>query len=185
MKALRERALPAKRARRAAPGVATPLNLTGPLQGVRVRTAPPRSPYGILDCRLVLALDDFARIVARHDVVEIRIDNMYRPHARLPGRRKLSQHARGLAADIPSLVLGDGRTLEVKRDWHGTLGMPACGPDASPVDPTQETILLRNLLCETSRAGLFHHMLTGNDDAAHETHFHFDIQRRARRTGVR
>jgi len=65
-------------------GVDQPVRLTGPLHGVTFRTdesAAKResSPYEIADCRLVLALDDFAQILEKHDVVEVRHYSMYRP----------------------------------------------------------------------------------------------------------
>ena len=62
--------------RAAAPGVVTPLRLKGPLHGVMVRSGLPpperaKAALEIFDCRLVLALDDFAVMVAKHDVVEM------------------------------------------------------------------------------------------------------------------
>src|SRR5262245_54544588 len=53
--------------------VTTPVRGIGVLSGVRFRTLMTkpereRSPYEIFDCRLVLALDDFAKILRRHDI---------------------------------------------------------------------------------------------------------------------
>jgi hypothetical protein len=39
---------------------------------------------------------------------------------------------------------------------------------------------LRNIVCAAARAGLFHHVLTPNYDAAHRDHLHLDIKRDAR-----
>src|SRR5690606_561032 len=98
-KALRERKLPAEPTK-ALRGIATPLRLTGPIHGVRFVSPGKRSVYGALDCRLVLALAELARVLAELDVVEVYVDNLYRPNARLPGKKKKrSQHAHGLAAD--------------------------------------------------------------------------------------
>src|SRR6476469_3118389 len=49
-------------------GVLAPVRLTGPLHGVTYRSTLPEkqrasSPWEILDCRLVLALDDFAEVL--------------------------------------------------------------------------------------------------------------------------
>ena len=57
-------------------GVLAPVRLSGPLHGVAYHSTLPvrqraSSPYEILDCRLVLALDDFSAILAKHDVVEV------------------------------------------------------------------------------------------------------------------
>jgi hypothetical protein len=174
---LGRRKIAVKGAGRPAPGVATPVRLAGTLSGVRFSTPSGKSPYGILDCRLVLALEAFARVLARHDVVEARIDNLYRPRARLPGRKKPSQHSYGLAADIMGFTLKDGRKLVVERDFGGALGTPPCGPESRVEPPTEAGLLLRNLVCAVAREGLFHYMLTPNYNTAHRDHLHFDIKR--------
>jgi hypothetical protein len=173
---LERRKLPVKRLGETR-GIATPLRLTGALHGVRFVAPGGKSKFGWLDCRLALTLDELARVLARHGVVEIRVDSYYRPSARLPGRRIKSQHHYGLAMDVMSLRLDDGRTLDVERDWHGAPGTAACGPDAAPTEPTEATITLRNVVCEIVREGLFHHVLTPNYDAAHRDHLHLDIKR--------
>jgi len=184
-KQLRADSLPVKARRGRAAGVATPLLITGPMHGVRFATPPASTPFGVLDCRLALTLDRLAALLAQHDVVAVQVDNFHRPKARLPGRRKRSQHAYGLAADITAFRLGDGRRLVVERDWHAAIGDPVCGPDAVMTEPTDASIALRNLLCAVARAGLFHHLLTPSFDAAHRNHFHFDIKRDAKRRSLR
>lgn len=159
-------------------GISIPLRLAGALHGVRFVTPGAKSVYGMLDCRLVLALDDLAAVLERNEVVQVQVDNLYRPHAHLPGKkRKPSQHAYGLAIDLVALTLRDGRTLVVERDWHGAIGAPPCGPDATVPDTADETLRLRNLLCDVAREGLFHHILTPNYDLAHSNHWHLDIKR--------
>jgi hypothetical protein len=159
------------------PGVATPLRLSGALHGVRFRTPGVHSRYGVLDCRLVLALDDFANLLAELDVKEVHVDNFYRSHAHLPGRRdKPSQHAYGLAADIYGFVLRDGRSLVVERDWNGALGEDPC-EDARAREGSSEPAVLRSIVCGALERGLFHHLLTPNSNSAHHNHLHFDIAR--------
>ena len=182
---LRRRHLGTRNARVPTPGVALPLRLSSPLDGVRFVVPGGKSPYGVLDCRLLLTLHDLTKILKRHSVVEVRIDNFYRPRAHLPGRKKPSQHALGLAADIVSFTLDNGRSLLVERDWRGALGGAPCGPGSEPQEPTEETVALRNLVCDIARAGIFHHLLTPNFDAAHESHLHADIKRGDRYGGVR
>ena len=180
---LRKRKLSTKAAGSAS-GVGAPLRFAGPFQGVKFVT--PSSKYGVLDCRLALALDDMAKVLAPHGVVEVHVDNFYRPHARLPGRKnKASQHAYGLAIDILSLKLADGRKLSVEETWHGERGRPPCGPDATITEPSEEATLLRSLVCEVARGGIFHHLLTPSYDEAHKNHLHFDIKRGARELLVR
>lgn len=182
---LRKRGLPVRPVFRHTQGVATPLRLEGPLHGARFAVPGDKLVTGILDCRLALALDDFAAILARHDVAVVHVDNFYRPGARLPGSRRFSQHAYGLAADITRLDLNDGRVLDVERDWRGLVGEPPCGPDAHPHEPTVETIALRDLVCETARSGIFHFILTPGFNEAHRNHLHFDLQWKAPGMSVR
>jgi Extensin-like protein C-terminus len=173
------RKLEVKRWRGAALGVATPVRVKGPLGGVRFVTPGGKSPYGILDCRLALTLTELGQVLRRHGVVEVRVDNMYRPKARLPGRKKPSQHSYGLAIDLTRLKLDDGTELIVERDFQGEIGEPVCGKRAR-AELGAEAGKLRDLICDVARAELFHHILTPNHDAAHRDHFHLDIARGAR-----
>lgn len=178
---LARRKIQTQPASRPAAGVATPVRLAGPLHGVQFITPGRRSVYGTLDCRLALALDEFARILAEHDVAAVHVDNLYRPKARLPGRRhRKSQHAYGLAVDIVALTLRDGRRLDVEAHWTPTLQTPPCDDVADASERSAETLLLRTIVCTTARQGVFHHMLTPNYDLAHRNHLHFDIARNAR-----
>jgi hypothetical protein len=160
-------------------GVAGPVRVTAPLNGVRFVTPGAKSPYGILDCRLALALSDLAEVLKKHDVVEVRVDNMYRPHAHLPGKKKPSQHSYGLAIDMTRFKLTDGTELIVERDFEGAIGEPVCGAGAR-AELSVPGKQLRDLICDVARAELFHHILTPNHDAAHRDHFHLDIARNAR-----
>jgi hypothetical protein len=103
---------------------------------------------------------------------------MYRPRARLPGRRKKSQHAYGLAIDIYGFTLKDGTALVIERDFAGAIGGVPCGPEANVApDAPAATVSLRNLTCSIARARLFNHLLTPDYDAAHKNHLHADIAR--------
>jgi hypothetical protein len=185
-KELTKRGLPMKRDRGASPGIATALRFSGALDEIRFLTAPAPSPYRKFDCRLGLTMDDLAEILKAHGVVQLRVDNLYRPRARLPGRRsKKSQHAYGLAMDVTEFLLEDGRTLNVEHNWEPARGTPSCGPEVEIPEERELDILLRNLTCDIARSGLFHHMLTPNHDAAHENHLHLDIKRDERRLWIR
>jgi hypothetical protein len=177
---LKKRGLATKPAGLATPGVATPLRLPDKLQGIQFVTPGGRSKFGVLDCRLALALDELARLLERHRVSGVMIDNFYRPAARMAGTANKSQHAHGLAVDIMGFKLTDGRTLVIKQDWHGAIAEPVCGPGSRPVKPTREAIALWTLVCEIARERLFHHMLTPNNDTAHADHLHFDLKRDAK-----
>lgn len=173
--------LAVERDRRSRPGVGAPSRIVGPIHGVRFILPPKSSKFGVMDCRLVLALEEVTKVVSEYGVAAIRIDNSYRPHAHLPGSRRPSQHNYGLAADVMAFVLSDGRTLEIERDWPAARGEPACGPEARLSKDTAEALELRNIVCAIARAQIFHHMLTPNHDYAHRNHVHMDIQRGNRR----
>lgn len=160
-----------------------PLRFAGPFHGVKF--VAPGSKYGVFDCRLALALDDMAKLLVSHGVAEVHVDNSYRPKARLPGKKKASQHAHGLAVDIVAFKLSDGRKLSIEETWYGERGKPPCGPDAVITQPSEEASILRSLVCEVARQQIFHHLLTPNYDAAHRNHLHFDIKRGARSLVVR
>jgi hypothetical protein len=171
-----------------APGVATPLRLPKDVGGVVYRTEAPahlreRSPYDVFDCRLVLALSDFSRVLRAHDVDEVRLFSAYRPPGRQlrdgePGAR----HAGGLAIDARRFGkrLGAEQTarvwLDVERDFHGTLGASPCGPGAAPPSPaTPEARELRSIACEAADQHMFTSILTPSYDRAHRNHLHLEV----------
>ena len=158
------------------------MRITGPLRGVRFVTPGKKSIYGKLDCRLALVLDELAGVLERHGVASVRVDNLYRPRAKLPGRRTSSQHRYGLAVDVMAFELADGTTLSVESDWHGEIGSTPCGPEARLVDASPAAIALRNLVCDVARSALFHHILTPSYNDAHRDHVHLDIKRGEKRS---
>ena len=67
-----------------------PVRLAGKLHGVHIHSSLPEekratSAFEILDARLALALDDFAALLQRHDIVELIHFTMYRPNGLKPG----------------------------------------------------------------------------------------------------
>ena len=181
---VQKKKLPVKRDGRPTPGVATALRFTGPLHGVTFLAAGWKSPFGVMDCRLVLAFDQLAELLVEHDVTQVHIGTIYRKNSKF-GNNKLSQHAHGLAADIVAFKLADGRLLNIEHDFYGELGTPVCGPDSRVSEETSEAVALRNLICDIAQSGLFHYMLTPNYDQAHHDHLHVDIKRDATRTVIR
>lgn len=159
-------------------GVATPVRLTGELRGVRFIAPGKTSVYGMLDCRLAIVLDELSAMLAEQGVTAVHVDNFYRPRAHLPGSRKRSQHAYGLAIDIYGFTLSDGTTLVVERDFHGSIGHLTCGPEATiGAEGDANSITLRNLVCAIARTRVFNYLLTPDYDAAHRNHVHADIGR--------
>jgi hypothetical protein len=167
------------------PGVANPVRIGGPIGNVRFIAPGRKSVYGKLDCRLALVLASFAEILEAHGVATVLVDNLYRPRARLAGRRVKSQHRYGLAIDVMGFVLKDDSPLMIERDFGADIGRPPCGPKSTLPILTEASARLRNLVCDMVEAGLFHHVLTPNYNRAHRNHLHLDIKRGERRALVK
>lgn len=166
-------------------GVIAPLRLTGPLSGVTFRSVlPPAksriSPYDIYDCRLVLALDDFARMLAKRDIVEVIHLSVYRPVTTkwIPKGVAGKRHGGALAIDAAIFKTKDGRRLSVEKDFHGRIGARPCPAPESASE-------LRKIACEASDARLFNVLLTPDYNWAHRNHFHLEVTAGVRWTLVR
>jgi hypothetical protein len=166
--------------REAATAVVQPVRLTGPLHGVVFRTdladkVRPTSPYEVADCRLVLALDDFAEILSRHDIVEVRHYSIYRPPRSWPEDKPGAQHVGALAIDAGRFIDQTGAVLDVDRDFHGAIGAKTCGDGAGPRPVTPGALVLRAILCEAAERRLFTVILTPNFNRPHKNHFHLEV----------
>jgi hypothetical protein len=161
----------------AIPGVEIPMRLAAPLRGVSIIAAGANqigtgSSQEILDCRLALALDDFAGVLAARGIVRVDHMSMYRSGAVVAGKGTPSQHRYGLAIDIGSLRRADGQVFSVQRDWATARGSSPCpGPPFEVGAPA----VLRDVVCSSLRAGVFNTYITPNHNAAHDNHFHFDL----------
>jgi len=163
-------------------GVAEPVRFRGPVRGVSIHgTLDPKaratSPMEIFDCRLALAMDDFAALAASRGVVEMVHLSAYRSRAAHGCTPKYDglQHCGALAVDIASFKRSDGTVWNVLRDFHGKVGSPTCGPAARPSSTAPATAGLWSLVCDSAAAGIFHVMLTPNHNAEHVNHFHVEI----------
>jgi hypothetical protein len=168
-------------------GVLAPVRLNGPLHGVTYRTGLPEaertsSPWEIVDCRLALALDDFAAQLSDHDIVEVVHYSVYRPpSSRWPSGKIASRHPGALAIDAATFVKKDGQTLAVQRDFHGRIGAPTCGATgATPRPATAEAKELRQIVCDAADARIFNVELTPDFNWAHRNHLHLEVTAGAR-----
>jgi hypothetical protein len=170
-------------------GVETPVRLTGALHGITFRgesvdweTSARRE---VLDCRLVLALDDLAALLAAHGVIEVLHLGIYRGDVPIRPHERPLHHVAGLAIDVAAFVKSDGARLDVRRDFHGRVGARTCAPTgAPPIAPTTDTAELRGILCDVADGKTFHQVLTPNHDARHRDHFHLEVMRRTEWTMV-
>ena len=162
-------------------GVLAPVRLSGALHGVVFHTdlseeARKTSPWELADCRLVLALDDFAQILAAHDVVEVRHYSIYRPPGKSwPDAKIGSRHNGALSIDAARFIKRDGTYLDVTKHFHGAIGAKTCGPKAGPHPVTPEATELREILCSAVDQHLFNVVLTPNYNRPHHNHFHLEV----------
>ncbi len=162
-------------------GVKIPVRLTGPLHGVEFRTDAndtkrADSPYEIADCRLVLAMDDFAQLLEKHDIVQVRHYSMYRPPPKSWADDRISgQHNGALALDAGRFIKRDGSALEVLKDFHGKIGAQTCGDGAGPHPATENAKELRDILCTAVAQHIFNVVLTPDFNRPHRNHFHLEV----------
>lgn len=167
--------------RETAAGVAKPVRLTGPLHGVTFHSDAPAkeratTPYEVADCSLVLALDDFAAQLAKHDVVEVVHYSMWRPPPKdWPADKIGTRHPGAVAIDVARFVKSDGTVLSVEDDFHGALGDLTCGDGAAPHLVTPASTEIRAILCDAAAARIFNVILTPNYNPPHHNHFHMEV----------
>lgn len=162
-------------------GVEMPIRFTGPIRGVRFRPLFQPQPEDrmhttIADCRLGLALDDFAGVLAARGVVEAEYSSMYRRRG-LGFIKPRKRHPAGRAIDIQKVKLNTGETYTVLGDFHGRVGVQTCGDKA--VGPTRETAgarFWRDVVCDLQEKRSFNLLLTPNHDWGHRDHLHMEVR---------
>jgi hypothetical protein len=165
-----------------APGVRAPIRLRGKLHGVWIHSALPEAerattPYEILDARLALALDDFAEVLAHHDITEVVHFTIYRPSddAREGNDAVKARHPGGMAIDVGAIRKRGGALLTVKAHWPAAIGARTCGEGARKLASRRGRELV-SLVCEARDLRLFHSMLTPHFNRAHHDHVHLEIK---------
>ena len=173
---LRERKVPFERVD-ALGGIALPIRLTGKLRGVAFKQQQALPLGSVLDCRLALALDDFAAMLAGQDVVEVGFISLYRPGRKQPGVR----HPAGRAIDVTSVKLKNKRTFTVHNHFLGKVGHQTCGRGAAPprIDH-RGARKWRSIVCQLDAMRSFNLILTPNYDRGHRDHLHLEV-----RSGIR
>jgi hypothetical protein len=162
-------------------GIATPVTVTLPLNGMVYKsgTTPRKTLY--LDCQLALSLWRTADLVKRQGIVAIQDYGIYNYRCinqsvqpPCPGS-SLSQHAFAMAIDIAALEKADGTRYIVDQDW--IIDALPDGEDTCTVSPAagDKNQLLHQLLCQWHDLEVYRILLTPNYNAAHRNHFHVDL----------
>jgi hypothetical protein len=154
-----------------------PVLLTGPLHGVELELVPDVRSRPVLDCRLLLALDDLAVIAAARGIAIVRSNSIYR---RGWARGPVQGHLGGVAIDVTELVKQDGTVLNVRKDFAGRgIGSATCGEQAKPPEPGKATEL-RAFVCALDQARIFNLLLSPHYDYRHRDHLHIEVRRGVR-----
>lgn len=155
-----------------APGVPLPIELAGPIDGVRVYGGAKDAPTNYLDCRLAIALVAWAPQLQREGVVGLQHYSMYRRDARVGLSSKESGHALGRAIDVAYFDLRDGKRVGVLSDWKNrSRGVDPCSVASS--GPGEK--LMRELVCSALSRDLFQTVLTPHYNGAHKNHLHLEV----------
>jgi hypothetical protein len=155
------------------PGVGLPIRLTGSVVGVEIRGTGKNRVTHSLDCRLGLALVRWAPQLSAAGVVRLDHYSIYRPDAEVGTTQKTSGHARALAIDAARFHLRDGRVLTVLETWTDkTKGADPCRPRSQQ---SEDERLLRELVCDAARRGIFQTIVTPHHNPEHDNHVHLEI----------
>lgn len=158
-------------------GVRNPVELQGPISGVRL--VPRARRPALMDCELLRALVEAASVFAAASITELHFSGAYDYRTRRHSDQ-LSAHARGLAIDVHAFR-GPAGALDVTRDFEPGVGtwrglVPQAGEIAACIgtpttDPGRR---LRTLACRLKHHSAFRVIVTPDDDADHRDHIHFE-----------
>jgi hypothetical protein len=141
-------------------GVETPVEVLGPIAGVKYRSGDGGAV--VADCRLVLALDWIGPYLREQGVSEVGHSGAYVYRTQKNGRP--SRHALGLAIDLHRFRVG-GASVDVETQFGRGLG-EGCGEDAPA---------LNRIVCQLRRLQLFEEVITPDHNADHHDHIHLAI----------
>jgi hypothetical protein len=156
-------------------GVGWPIELSGPVDGVRIFGGRKNAPTNYLDCRLALALLEWAPQLRNAGVVGLQHFSMYRQDAMVGESTNVSGHASGRAIDVGLFEMSDGRKLTVLDDWtNRKRGAEPC--DVSSGAEAEK--IMREVVCDASERQLFQMVLTPHYNDAHKNHVHLEVRPR-------
>lgn len=153
-------------------GLATPVVITGPINGLKLTPMWGRRP-ALMDCRFALILHRIAPIVRRVGVDEFRYSGFY-SYRYVAGSGRLSRHGNGMAADIFEVRGPGGLRANVLKDWVKAKGRP--GNCVAGVTDRKARVM-RRLACALEYSGILFQVLTPDSNYAHRNHYHFSAMR--------
>lgn len=156
-------------------GLVTPVEITGPVNGLKLTPMwGPRSRRpALMDCRFALLLHRIAPIIRRVGVDELLYSGFY-SYRYVSGTGRLSRHGNGLAADIFAVRGPNNFYANVLKDWVKAKGRPG---DCLAGVTDHKARILRRLACALEYSGFLFQVLTPDSDYAHRNHYHLSALR--------
>jgi hypothetical protein len=159
-------------------GVRTPIRLLHPTLGAlrlvwrdqRNRTAMP-----VMDCELARALLDATPTFQAAGIRDLSFSGTYEYRTQRHSS-KLSEHAHGLAIDVHQFGTIDGKVFDVQHDFESGVGDWSSRDPVACVGSPERPVarLLRELACALRASSAFREIITPDDNADHENHFHIE-----------
>ena len=158
-------------------GVRTPVELRGPVRGIRLSPRVGRPP--LMDCELLRALWEAGPVLAQAGVDELSFSGAYDYRTR-HGSSQLSAHAFGLAIDVHEFR-GPRGAMNIARDfergagrWRGIVTREGDIEGCIGAPRTSKGRRLRRLVCELKHHSAFRVIITPDDNDDHRDHIHIE-----------
>jgi hypothetical protein len=158
-------------------GVRTPVELRGPVRGIRL--SPRAGRAALMDCELLRALWEAGPVLAQAGVDELSFSGAYDYRTR-HGSSQLSAHAFGLAIDVHEFR-GPSGNMNIARDfekgagrWRGIVTRAGDIEGCIGSPRTSKGRRLRRLVCELKHHSAFRVIVTPDDNDDHRDHIHIE-----------
>ncbi len=160
------------------PGVADPVTVTMPINGMPYRSGGAVRTKMFGDCTIIRSLAEAAPMLRARQIVEVTDLGVY--NYRCIGNtgtppncpNGISQHAYGNAIDLALFTDATGATYSVATDF---VIDPAPEKTCTAATEPGKDSYLHELICSLKAAKLWNIVLTPNYNAAHRDHFHVDL----------
>lgn len=170
---LQEAGVTAHRMRWTPTVVPTPVEVRGPVGGVRFVKTRPVPLY--LSCEMAVRLPTIARVLRERGVTRVDVMSAYRREPRT------SFHSAGLALDLSAFHTPRGEVV-VEDHFELAPDTPTC---RAPAPEGWRARLLWEVACELAETGRFSTVLTPAYGRGHQDHFHLDARPNDARVFVR
>lgn len=154
-------------------GVGIPIRLTGELDGIVVSHRGGSELHEIVDCRLAVAILEWAPLLREAGITALRHYSIYRPGAQVARSGRVSGHAHGMAIDL-GRIERDGEQLAVLDGWESR--ERGADPCVGPFEESEASARLRAVVCQAVERDLFQVVLTPHHDRAHQNHVHLEVR---------